>query len=189
MAGEFGRRTSPVWDHYTFIKLDDGVFAECKYCKTKRYQADSYVGTSNIKRHTEKCQSYKEFLATNAYNSMESSFDQKRYCELFDEAILCHGYALSLVEHEKLRAFHQYLNPNVKDISKYTITKYYMLKHETHKKLLLESMHSVSSRICFTCDGWSACTSRSYFALTAHYVDNNWKLQSKILNFRRSPSS
>ncbi|KAK8661519.1 hypothetical protein V6N13_091118 [Hibiscus sabdariffa] len=48
-------------------------------------------------------------------------------------------------------------------------------------------MHSVSSRICFTCDGWSACTSRSYFALAAHYVDNNWKLQYKILNFRRFP--
>ncbi|KAL4302101.1 hypothetical protein GQ457_10G014120 [Hibiscus cannabinus] len=28
IVGEFGRRTSPVWDHYTFVKLADGVFAE-----------------------------------------------------------------------------------------------------------------------------------------------------------------
>ncbi|KAK8504013.1 hypothetical protein V6N12_033230 [Hibiscus sabdariffa] len=26
MVREFGRRTSPIWDHYTFIKLYDGVF-------------------------------------------------------------------------------------------------------------------------------------------------------------------
>ncbi|KAK8559040.1 hypothetical protein V6N12_042328 [Hibiscus sabdariffa] len=136
---EFGRRTSSVWDHYQFIKLNDGILPN------------------------------------------------KRYCELFAEAILCHGYALSVVEHDKLRTLHQYLNSNVKNISRYTITKHCMLKHEQHKKLLLESMYSVSIRICFTCDGWSACTSRSYFALTAHYVDNNWKLQSKILNFRRFP--
>ncbi|KAK9035094.1 hypothetical protein V6N11_077145 [Hibiscus sabdariffa] len=186
-SSEFGRRTSPVWEHYQFIKLNDGIFAQCKYCKTKNYKADSYVGTSNPKRHTEKCQAYRDFLAANFNSSTESSFDQKRYCELFAEAILCHGYSLRLVEHDKLRSLHQYLNPNVKNISRYTITKHCMLKHEQHKKLLLQSLYSVSSRICFTCDGWSACTSRSYFALTAHYVDNNWKLQSKILNFRRFP--
>ncbi|GMI66348.1 DAYSLEEPER [Hibiscus trionum] len=186
-GGDIGRRTSPVWDHYTFIKLPEGLFAECKYCKTKRYKANSYIGTSNPKRHTEKCKSYKEFLATNPNSSSETSFDQKRYCELFSEAILCHGYALSVVEHDKLRVLHNYLNLNVKDISRYSITKACMLKHEMHKKLLIDSMHSVVSRICFTCDGWSACTSRSYFALTTHYVDNNWKLLSKILNFHRFP--
>ncbi|KAL4388662.1 hypothetical protein GQ457_09G018500 [Hibiscus cannabinus] len=28
-SSEFGRRTSPVWDHYQFIKLQDGLFAQC----------------------------------------------------------------------------------------------------------------------------------------------------------------
>ncbi|KAL4317854.1 hypothetical protein GQ457_18G012400 [Hibiscus cannabinus] len=50
------------------------------------------------------------------------------------------------------------------------------------------SRNFVSNCIYYTCDGWFfACNSRSYFALTAYYVDNNWKLQYKILNSHRFP--
>ncbi|KAL2902157.1 putative AC transposase [Bienertia sinuspersici] len=88
-------------------------------------------------------------------------------------ANICHGYALSMVEHIKTRDLHRYLNPKVKNISRYTITKHVMGEHENH--------------ICLTCDGWTACTSRAYFSLTAHFIDNDWNLNALILNFRRFP--
>lgn len=34
---------------------------------------------------------------------------------------------------------------------------------------------------------WTTCTSEGYICLTAHYVDSNWNLKSKILNFCHMP--
>ena len=34
---------------------------------------------------------------------------------------------------------------------------------------------------------WVSCTSEGYISLTTHYVDANWKLNSKMLNFSHFP--
>lgn len=41
--------------------------------------------------------------------------------------------------------------------------------------------------MCLTCDVWTACTSAGYICLTAHYVDEKWKLNNKILAFSAMP--
>ena len=46
---------------------------------------------------------------------------------------------------------------------------------------------SLVSRISLTFDVWTSCTSEGYISLTAHYVDANWKLNSKMLNFSHFP--
>ncbi|KAL2934904.1 putative AC transposase [Bienertia sinuspersici] len=38
-------------------------------------------------------------------------------------------------------------------------------------------------RVRFTCDCWSACTTKAFMTLTAHFIDSNWSLKSRILNF------
>ncbi|GJW99674.1 reverse transcriptase domain-containing protein [Tanacetum coccineum] len=57
-------------------------------------------------------------------------------------------------------------------------------REKANLKLKLEK---VSSRICFTSDLWSSITSDGYMALTAHYVDEDWVLRKKVLNFRVVP--
>ena len=44
-------------------------------------------------------------------------------------------------------------------------------------------MHKSSGRICLIFYCWTACTSEGYICLTAHFVDENWKLNNKILSF------
>ncbi|KAL2896025.1 Undecaprenyl phosphate-alpha-4-amino-4-deoxy-L-arabinose arabinosyl transferase [Bienertia sinuspersici] len=96
------KRRSPVWDHYNFKKVfsDTGVFlhfeAWCKYCQKVKYKATSTYGTANAKKHTLVCPDY---LAS----SPIPDFDQKVFCRMFAEAIMYHSYALSIVEHVKLR--------------------------------------------------------------------------------------
>ncbi|KAL2931753.1 putative AC transposase, partial [Bienertia sinuspersici] len=164
------KRTSAVWNHYDLITKTDGAWAVCKYCKHEM-RAHGHVGTTNARRHTEKCDAYVKFVQTNPASNVV--YDHDTYVRMFAESIIYHGYPLSMVEHINTIDLHRYLNPNVKDISRYTITKYVMGEHE--------------SRICLTCDGWTACTSRAYFALTAHFIDNDWKLNAFVLNFRRFP--
>ena len=48
-------------------------------------------------------------------------------------------------------------------------------------------MAKIPNRVCLTSDVWNACTSEGYIILTAHYVDDGWKLNSKILNFAHMP--
>jgi len=38
-------------------------------------------------------------------------------------------------------------------------------------------------RICLTSDCWTSCTTEGYICLTAHFVDEKWMLNSKILSF------
>ena len=44
-------------------------------------------------------------------------------------------------------------------------------------------MAKVPNRVCLTSDVWTACTIEGYICLTAHFVDENWKLNYKILSF------
>ncbi|KAF7831896.1 zinc finger BED domain-containing protein RICESLEEPER 2-like [Senna tora] len=57
--------------------------------------------------------------------------------------------------------------------------------YEKEKEKLKQEMARIPNRVCLTSDGWTACTSEGYICLTAHFVDENWKLRSIILNFCR----
>ncbi|XP_027347945.1 zinc finger BED domain-containing protein RICESLEEPER 2-like [Abrus precatorius] len=46
-------------------------------------------------------------------------------------------------------------------------------------------MCNIPNRVCLTSDVWTAATSEGYICLTVHFVDENWRLVSKILNFCR----
>lgn len=59
------------------------------------------------------------------------------------------------------------------------INRFYMREKEKLKHVFA----TIRNRVCLTSDLWTACTSEGYICLTAHFVDNDWKLNSKILNF------
>ncbi|CAH1114784.1 unnamed protein product [Psylliodes chrysocephalus] len=39
------------------------------------------------------------------------------------------------------------------------------------------------SRISFTIDGWSSNTTSGFYGITAHFIDDNWKLHATLLDF------
>ncbi|KAL2920462.1 putative AC transposase [Bienertia sinuspersici] len=184
------KRRSPFWDHYSFsiVKGKDGKlvrYATCIHCHVTKYIADPKYGTSNAKKHLDLCDAYQAYLAANPLPTPE--FDQKVFCRMFTDAIMYHSYPLSIVEHVKLREMLTYLNSKLRHITRNIILKYCLLEHKRLKSMLHEILADVNSRIRFTCDCWSACTSRGFLTLTAHFIDNNWNLKSHILNFRYFP--
>ncbi|KAG7588913.1 Ribonuclease H-like superfamily [Arabidopsis suecica] len=50
-----------------------------------------------------------------------------------------------------------------------------------------QELAGVSNRISLTCDVWRSISIEGYICLTAHYVDESWKLKSKILSFCAMP--
>ncbi|KAH9616707.1 hypothetical protein KSS87_014111 [Heliosperma pusillum] len=180
------KRPADIWNHFKFYKSiskngPEKMYALCIYCRKAIFRAESKCGTSNFTRHIMACVEKKKQPCEETKITKE--FDQNVYVELMAEAIMMHGYPFSIVEHRGLRRVHLYLNENVQTISRNSIKKVCLLKHVEFKEKIKQMLGALSSKICLTCDVWTACTSRAYLTLTAHYVDNKWTLRSKVLNF------
>ena len=140
-------------------------------------------GTSNLKHHLLKCFAY---LDSNKKPENEK-VDKQAYREALAKAIIKHGYPFIWVEHERTREVHALLNNNVEHVSRNTIRVDCLKLHNKMKKKLKSALDKILSRICLTSDLWTSCSTKGFICLIAHYVDENWKLQSKILNFCHVP--
>ena len=49
---------------------------------------------------------------------------------------------------------------------------------------LKEIVGRIPNRICLTSDLWISYTGESYIYLTAHFVDENWKLERTLKRFQ-----
>lgn len=52
---------------------------------------------------------------------------------------------------------------------------------------LKDILVSIPRRICFTSDLWTSIATDGYICLTAHFVDADWILQKRALNFSLMP--
>ncbi|KAG5538656.1 hypothetical protein RHGRI_019276 [Rhododendron griersonianum] len=109
------------------------------------------------------------------------------YRELLAKAIVDHNYSYSSVEHASNKRLHAYLNRDVKFISRNTAKSIVGKVYQREKETLKHALELIPSKICLTSDLWSSLTSDEYMVLTAHYVDENWVLQKKILSFSNVP--
>ena len=113
--------------------------------------------------------------------------DQSVVYEMLSITIIEHDLPFSIVEHRRLKELLQYLNPDVKVPSRRVATMNANNLYDSEKKKMKCMLSKVPSRISLTSDVWTSCTSEGYISLTAHYVDANWKLNGKMLNFSHFP--
>lgn len=114
-------------------------------------------------------------------------FNRYEYKELVAQAIIKHGYTFTFFEHEGNRTIHIYLNEDCVPICRNTARSHCVKIHKREKQRLKESLGLLTSRICITSNLWTLCVGHCFLSLTAHYIDDNWKLYSKILNFVHFP--
>lgn len=183
------KKRSLVWlEFLTFDKTEssDGKQRSiCKHCQKASFITDPHYGTQNMQRHLRKCSAYEKYMKNQGGNASNKGkiFNQIVYRNLVAKAIIKHGYAFSWVEHDGNREIHAYLSDDVKFICRNTAKADCLKMHKTLKAQLKETLSKVSSRISLTCDMWTSCQTEGYLCLTAHYVDDNWKLISTVLNF------
>ena len=46
-----------------------------------------------------------------------------------------------------------------------------------------ESFQDILGKISFTLDVWTSPSTKSFLAITAHYIDKDWKLRNVLVNF------
>ncbi|XP_057538292.1 putative AC transposase isoform X1 [Amaranthus tricolor] len=185
--------TSGVWVNFEFVDETDedgNLFCKCKKCE-KMFRADSKMGTGNLIRHVKNCKmrtfrDVGQMILENSTAGLANKlpvFDVAIFRELLALAIVRHDLPFQFVEYEGIRRLFSYLNPTTKTISRNTSKSDVVKMYEREKENLKFLLGSISSRICLTSDCWSSITSDGYITLTAHYVDDNWVLKKKLLNF------
>ena len=93
-----------------------------------------------------------------------------------------------IVERDDFREFVYALQPRFKFVSRFTIVRDCMKMYVSEKASLQECLRSINTRIALTTDIWTSVQTLSYLCLTAHFIDNDWKLHKRILSFVEMPS-
>lgn len=187
------RKYSDVWNSFdTYVDDDGNNRARCILCKASYAIGTNTHGTTNLKRHIQSCPKKINQDVNQLHFGYEAKlrgkkFNQETYREKMAIAIMKHNYAFSFAEHEGIRDVHFYLNEDVKPYTRNTAKTDCLKIHKREKENIKHILGKASSRICLTSDLWSSCTSEGYICLTAHFVDENWILHSKILNFCHLP--
>ncbi|XP_022028404.1 zinc finger BED domain-containing protein RICESLEEPER 2 [Helianthus annuus] len=181
-----GKHRSYVWDYFDPLPVapNGDKKAKCSACG-QVYVTNASSGTSNLRRHIPKCFDIDE--PGPAKKQRRAPLDQAMYREMLAISIIKHNYPFSYVEHEETRKLHKFLQGDVKFITRNTAKADVLKIYEREKMIIKDKLEKVTGRICLTSDLWSSITTDGFMALTAHYVDENWNLRKKVLNFRVIP--
>ena len=182
------KRRSKVWKHFKTKRVMGKMKAECLYCH-KILGGESKNGTSHLQKHFDICPLRKtrdirqSILNTTRGGDGKThvgvyTFDQEAARTSLGKMIILHEYPLSIVDHYGFKGFCNTLQPLFKVVSRNTI-KADILKIYEHEKELFESN---PSRFSITTDMWTSSNKkRGFMAVTAHFIDDSWTLQSRIM--------
>lgn len=118
-----------------------------------------------------------------------SRFDQERSQLDLARMIILHGYPLTMVEHVGFKLFVKNLQPLFEFLPNTSIELSCVDIYGKEKAKVYEMINRLQGRINLSIEMWSSPENTEYLCLTAHYIDEDWKLQKKILNFVTLDSS
>lgn len=190
---------SAAWKHFRREKIGDKWKAICKYCD-KKLVGETKQGTTHLHDHNRTCprrtvRSIKQSIlkveeqtATSSQKRPESlivgnyTFNQDVARKELAGMIALHEYPLSIVDHIGFRRYSNALQPLFKLVSRNTIKNDIIKLYESERSKQIKLLAKNRSRIAITTDMWTASNqNKGYMSVTAHYIDDAWTLQNKII--------
>ncbi|GKV40133.1 hypothetical protein SLEP1_g47802 [Rubroshorea leprosula] len=123
------------------------------------------------------------------FNLGNGRFDQERSQQDLVRMIILHGYPLAMVDHVGFKVFVKNLQPLFDVVPNSTVEFSCMEIYEKEKIKVYEMLSKLHGRINLAVEMWSSPENAEHLCFTAHYIDDDWKLQKKILNFVTLDSS
>ncbi|KAL5570508.1 hypothetical protein UlMin_027083 [Ulmus minor] len=192
------KQTSVVWNHFSKRKVDGLWKAVCNYCD-KKLGGESKNGTRHLYDHFKRCPLRTQRHITQSMLNLNKKIDGKSTLGTYNfdpeearkklaQMIIRHEYSLSMVDHEGFVEYSNTLQPMFKVVSRNTI-RYDILKmYKGEKVMAIKLIEANKSRIAIITDMWTTSNQKKgYMVVTAHYIDDSWILQSKILRFMYVP--
>ncbi|KAL4337260.1 hypothetical protein AHAS_Ahas12G0092400 [Arachis hypogaea] len=105
---------------------------------------------------------------------------------ILTEMFVTEELAFRFVERNMFQRLLHSLQPKFKIPSRTTLTRDILSFYETEKMKLQSYFSHHCQKVCLTTDTWTTSSQNlTYMSLTAHFIDNDWKLQKRILKFFR----
>jgi hypothetical protein len=108
--------------------------------------------------------------------------DNAKIREIICKLIIVHDMPFRLVEYKWFNILMKALNRGYKKMSRNTIRNECMKLYESEKDILKKYFKNVK-KISLTCDLWTSNQTICYMSLVAHYIDADWNMHCRIINF------
>ena len=194
--GKTRKLRSSAWTLFEVIPFteDKKKRDKCKQCGIV-YICESTHGTGNMLNHMQNCPKkrdgdVKQMLTAHSKGNIlakSPNFNLEEFKNLVIEAIIKYDLPFSFAEYEGVRVIFSYISMDLKLPSRNTVKACILRMYKSEKEKLQNLLNSIQGRICLTSDLWTSISTDGYLTLTAHFVDQEWKLQKIILNFIHMP--
>lgn len=203
LPAEKGRAvSSKVWNEFEKVKIgptSQDVVAKCTHCK-KELSGKSKSGTTHLFNHLKTCpirktknigpvdlrQTTLSFVKKEDGSTEMATwhYNQAQVRKAIAEMVIVHEYPLSMVEHIKFRKMMGVAQPLFQPYSRNTLRADILKMYEDEKVRFKACLHGNKGKIGLTTDMWTSGTQqRGYMAVIAHFIDNDWKLQNRLLRY------
>lgn len=200
-----GNTTSIVWDHFKRIKgcKPGSEKSKCNHCGIVFNSNNRKNGTGSMKTHLFKScrksplrdnrdrkQKILQFEALSkverekvedTHNIRNHTFNQERLRKKIALMCIKDNQPFRVVENEGFVELLNEAEPRFKMPSRWTIARDCLKIYKVEVLKLKELF--VSQRISLTTDTWTSGQNINYMCLTAHWINDEWKLCKKIINF------
>jgi len=199
-------QTSKVWEHFTRLEESDpkDPKSQCNYCKTLFSCHPRSHGTSSMLQHIRK--SCKKYPSRFDKSQIKLSFEAKRKgqglvgegtCgnlvftkynatkirESISKMIIVDELPFRFVEGEGFQDFMKAVEPRFSIPSRYTMMRDCVRLYMFEKEKLRAMFLTFDTRFSLTTNSWTSVQNMNYMRITTHFIDSNWNLHNKILNF------
>jgi hypothetical protein len=92
------------------------------------------------------------------------------------------------MEGERFHDFMKTVQSRFKIHSCYTVMKDCMKIFISEKEKLRAMFLITDDRVCLTTDTWTSVQNLNYICVTCHFIDSDWNLHKRIINFSLIPN-
>uniref|UniRef100_A0A803MKN7 BED-type domain-containing protein n=1 Tax=Chenopodium quinoa TaxID=63459 RepID=A0A803MKN7_CHEQI len=194
------KERSEVWEHFIKEDLASGRQAICKYCGMSYKCGAKKNGTSVLWAHISRCRKYPLNTPKDLKQSLLSfksakvpsgstsgltyhKFDAGSIRKALSFMVIVDELPFKFVEGIGFRHFCGVMESRFNVPSRITVAKDCFETYLTEKRKLKNVLKRCNSRVSLTTDTWTSIQQINYMCLTVHFIDNDWKLHKRILNF------
>ncbi|KFK41380.1 hypothetical protein AALP_AA2G123000 [Arabis alpina] len=184
---------SGAWAHYTRLENNRDKCV-CNYCQ-RELTCPTSSCTKNLWNHMQTCKEFKAWedgqdptqsqkVIYNEGQLQSAKVSELVFREAVNQMLVIEELPLALVENTTFRHFCNKVNlykPHSRSTATRDIVKMFVERKSALKQWFLAS----KQRVSLTTDILvSQVTGASYMVISAHYVDNNWRLKKLIIGFK-----
>ena len=92
--------------------------------------------------------------------------------------------SFSIVDNVHFEDMLEYLKKDLTVNCRTTIMARLQEVYNLQKELLKDKLSAISSKMSITCDVWTSKNQLSFFGVTVHFIDSNWKFHNLLIAFK-----